>query len=164
MLSISTRRHVGSDDETATTSKIYDAYFPPRESVREIDSHGQTSTRSFQSAGIYQSSKLLFPPFFQLSSPLPFPFAGCALSQSPDLRQTRFFPSLSVSPTLPENMRHTNKTTQAAQRISMLFLSYRRATNERTVSPFFRPLFFPAIVFYPWDRHRRPYPRCKRRN
>lgn len=99
---------------------------------------------------------------FQLSSPLPFPFVG-ALSLSPDLRQTRFFPSLSVSPTLPENMRHTNKTTQAAQRISMLFLSYRRATNERTVSPFFRPFFFPTIVFYPWERHR-PYPCCRRRN
>lgn len=135
MLSISTRCHLASDDETVAISEIYGADFPPRESAREIHSREQTSGRSFQSAGIYQSSKLLFSPFSVIvASPLPVRRCPFTVSRPPSTH-TRFFPPLSVPSTPPENMHHTNKTTQAAQRISMLFLSYRRATNERTVHP-----------------------------
>lgn len=142
MLPISTRCHFGSDDETATISKIYDADFPLRESIREIHSHGQTPGRSFQSAGIYQSSKLLFSPFSVIvASPLPVRRRPFAVSRPPSTHP--LFPSSPkrVLETPPENMHHTNKTTQAAQRISMLFLSYRRATNERTIHPSSVPFF-----------------------
>lgn len=143
MLSISTRRHFESDDETATTSKIYDADFPPAR-IRTWNSFARADTGgSFQSAGIYQSSKLLFPPFSVIvASPLPVRRRPFAVSRPPSIRS--LFPPLSACLRLSspsENMHHTNKTTQAAQRISMPFLSYRRATNEHTIHPPSAPFF-----------------------
>lgn len=148
MLSISTRCHFGSDDETTTTSKIYDADFPPRESARKIHSRGQTPAQ-FSIDWHLSIIETLVSSFFRYRRFSPSrpsaPFRCLPTSVNPPA-----FPSpISVSPTpppFPENMPHTNKTTQAAQRISMPFLSYRRATNERTVhppsAPFFRLLCF----------------------
>lgn len=143
--SISTRHHFRSDDETATFSKIYDADFPLRESVREIHSHEQTSTQFSIGWHLSIIETLVFS-FFSYRRLSPFHSSAPFRCLSRPSSIHRFFPSLSVSPTLPENMHHTNKTTQAAQRISMPFLSYRRATNERTVHPSSAP-FFELLCF-----------------
>jgi len=145
MLSVSTWRHLESDDETATTNKIYDVDFRRANPYVKFIRTGR-HRRSFQSVGIYQSSKLLFSPFSVIAS-IPFLFIG-ALWLSPRPPSTHsFFPFPKRVSDSPENMHHTNKTTQAAQRISMLFLSYRRATNERTVQPFFHPFFSELLCF-----------------
>jgi len=118
---------------------------PSRESVREIHSHGQTSTQFSIGWHLSIIETLVFS-FFRYRF-YPFPFIG-ALWLSPRPPSTHsFFPFPKRVSDSPENMHHTNKTTQAAQRISMLFLSYRRATNERTVQPFFRPFFSELLCF-----------------
>lgn len=139
--------HFRSDDETATISKIYDADFPLRESVREIHSHGQTSTQFSIGWHLSIIETLVFS-FFSYRRFSPFHSSAPFRCLS---RPSSIHPLFPFPKRVPENMHHTNKTTQAAQRISMPFLSYRRATNERTVHPSSAP-FFPTIVFYPWDR------------
>lgn len=162
-LSISTRRHLGSDDETAATSEIYDADFPPRESVREIHSHGRTFGRSFQSAGIYQSSKLLFPPFSVIvASPHLVHRRPFAVSRPPSIRP--LFPSPKRVPRLfPPKIcaiQIKRRRLRSAYQCCFYRIGARQTSARFTLLP---PPFFRTIVFYPWDRHR-PYPCCRRRN
>lgn len=129
--------------------------FASREFVREIHS------RSFYNRLASINHRYIH------SLPLSSSFLLVIGALYPDLRQ---FSRISSPPKStrppprpqPSKMHQTNKTTQTAQRISMLFLSYRRATNERTAHPSSAP-FFQTIVFYPWNRHH-PYPCRRRRN
>lgn len=158
------RRHFRSDDETAAAGKMYDAELSAaRNPYVKFIRAGRHSARGFQSAGIYQSSKLsFFLPFFSaVIDASPFrrsPF--CCVSRPPStLPRPLSIPSHSLRKCMVTN----KNDAVSAQRISMLFLSYRRATNERAVCSSSAPFFFQTIVFHSWNRHR-PYACRRRRN
>lgn len=136
------RRGVTSGAMMKTTMReIYDADLPSLTNphVKFIRRH----PRGFQSAGIYQSSKTLVSSSFFFSVIAAYPFLSLfrALSLSLSILSLPLaFPKHTFLS--PSKMHHTNKTTQAVQRISMPFLSYRRATNEHTVHPFLHPSLF----------------------
>lgn len=157
-LSISTWRHFRSDDETATTDKMYDANFSRRANSYVKFIHA-VFTIAWHLSIIDTYILSLSPSLFFLSSRY-----RRSLSRPSSILSHFLSPQIHTSTTSPQpsKMYQTNKTTQTAQRISMLFLSYRRATNERTAHPSSAP-FFQTIVFYPWNRHH-PYPCRRRRN
>lgn len=145
--------------KTATTNKIYDANFPSRESVREIHSRGQTSAR-FSIGWHLSIIETLFPPLFRYRRPSPSlappePFR-CLSRPPPTARFSLLllllpFPPRRVSfpKHIPRKCSKQIKRLLDARRISMLFLSYQRATNERAVRPSSVPLFSRTILLYP---------------
>lgn len=135
-LSISTWRHFRSDDETVTTDKMYDANFSRRANPYVKFIH-TVFTIAWHLSIIDTCILFLSPSLLFLSSRY-----QRSSSRSPPTPSLFLLPQIHTSTTSPQpsKMHQTNKTTQTAQRISMLFLSCRRATNEHG-SPFFRPFF-----------------------
>lgn len=117
---------------------------PSRESVREIHSHGQTSTQFSIGWHLSIIGTLVFS-FFRYRL-YPFLFIG-ALWLSPDLRQlTRFFPSLSVFPTPPKicTIQIKRRRLRSAYQCCFYRIGARQTSARFTLLP---PLFSELLCF-----------------